>query len=118
VALRLWAYAIEAAGEESVRFNGVSHYAFPEDLSQDSCLLLRIILVDRITNEYHLRKEFGPSFRQRFQPLVQRMLNVGLLLRSPSGALEINPSVVGDVERLLERKSFVLSDLTQDKPTV
>lgn len=117
-ALRRWAYAIEPLGSESVRFNGVPPYVFPEEISQDSGLLLRTVLVDRMTNEYQLRKQFGPAFRERFQPLVQRMLNLGILLRNPSGALEINPALVTDVEVLLERKEFVLSDLTAERPTV
>lgn len=117
-ALRLWAYSVELSGEESVVYSGVPPFAFPEELSQDSGLLLRTILVNRVTNEYYLRKEFGPGFRDRFQPLVQRMLNIGILLRSPTGALEINPALVADVELLLERKGFVLSDLTAKNPTV
>lgn len=117
-ALRQWAYAIEPSGQDSVSFTGVPPYAFPEEISQDSGLLLRAVLVDRVTNEYHLRKQFGPLFRVRFQPLVQRMLNLGILMRNPSGALEINPALVTDVEILLERKDFVLSDLTAESPTV
>lgn len=117
-ALRLWAYAIEKHGEDEVCFAGVPPYAFPEEISQDTGLLLRTVLVDRITNEYHLRKQFGPVFRERFQPLVQRLLNLGILLRKPSGALEINPCIATEIELLLERKGFVLSDLHAENPTV
>lgn len=117
-ALRQWAYAIEMCGEDNVCFSGVPPYAFPEELSQDTGLLLRMVLVDRITSEYHLRKQFGPAFRERFQPLVQRLLNLGILLRNPTGALEINPCLATEVELLLERKGFVLSDLNPESPTV
>lgn len=106
-ALQQWAYAAHLANEESVHFTEVSPFGYPQDLTEDGGLLLRTILVDRITNEYQLRKQFGPVFREKFQPLIQRMLNLGILLRKPTGALEINPALVTDVEALLEQKGFV-----------
>ncbi|MEM6771815.1 MAG: hypothetical protein AAF597_14625, partial [Bacteroidota bacterium] len=106
-ALQQWAYGAHRADEDSVRFTDVSNFGFPQELSEDGGLLLRTILVDRVTNEYQLRKQFGPLFRDIFQPLIQRMLHLGILLRKPTGALEINPALVTDVEALLERKGYV-----------
>lgn len=106
-ALQQWAYGAHLANEESVRFTEVSPFGYPQEMTEDAGLLLRTILVDRVTNEYQLRKQFGPIFRDVFQPLIQRMLNLGILLRKPTGALEINPSLVTDIEVLLEEKGFV-----------
>ena len=108
-ALQQWAYGAHLANEESVRFTQVSPFGFPQELTEDSGLLLRTILVDRVTNEYQLRKQFGPVFRDVFQPLIQRMLNLGILLREPIGTLEINPAIVTDIEAVLARKGFVRS---------
>jgi hypothetical protein len=117
-ALRQWAYAVEVNTDENVRFTEVPAFAFPEELSSDAGVLLRTILIDRTTNEYQLRKQFGPAFTEHFQPLVQRLLNLGLLLRTPSNMLEINPALVADIQIALEANGFVLSDNSPERPTL
>ncbi|MBC6996845.1 hypothetical protein QWY85_04080 [Neolewinella lacunae] len=106
-ALRHWAYAIRFHETYGLTFEPNTSYGLPDELSEDAGILLRMILLDRSTNEFYLRRQFGPAFRDRFQPQVQRFLHLGILLRLPDGTLEINPAIVCDIERALETKHFI-----------
>ncbi len=111
-ALRLWAYAVRLNNEDSIRVEEPDARSLEAVFTKDAGILLRAILVDRTTSEYQLRKQFGPLFREVFQPLVQRYLQLGLLVRRPNGALEITPAIVGDLERELHRQSFIPTKLS------
>ncbi|NJC27067.1 hypothetical protein [Neolewinella antarctica] len=105
--LRQWAYAIRPHDEDSVRVDHLAQNSLDVVLSKDAGILLRAILVDRSTSEYQLRKQFGPLFNDQFQLLIQRYLQLGILVRGPNGMLQILPAVVSDVERELASHGFI-----------
>lgn len=106
-ALRRWAYAVRAHDADGIRLKKGNRLALTAPFSKDAGVLLRAILVERHCSEYQLRKQFGPLFRDRFQPLTQRFLQLGLLVRHPDGNLSINPALASELERELRHQSFL-----------
>ena len=70
-------------------------------------MLLTSLILEKRTNEYHLRKLYGPAFRGKYANLVQRLLSIGLLQRDLDGWLEVNEIAVNQVGLLLERKKML-----------
>jgi hypothetical protein len=102
--LQWWTSAIRTYDEDSVLSR------FSEDFNQpelpglpdpETALLLQEILLQKKTDEYRLRRQFGPAFQDRYAHLVRRLLAVGLLERLPDGALEVRESAVNAVADLL-----------------
>jgi len=61
-------------------------------------------------NEYRLRKILGASFTQKYRPIVQRLLRLGVLERHIDGMLEINESIVNDIAALLDHADYIKSE--------
>lgn len=105
--LNQWANGIFNVDEERVSFKNSINYSFPDFINADNALLLSALMMEKRSNEYRLRKLFGPSFKEKYQHLIQRMISVGILKRHLNGWLEINELVVNDVGRLLEEKHYL-----------
>ncbi len=105
-ALHRWAYNIQKYNEERVIVKKGSGFTLPEFISTNAALILQTIIMERKTNEYQLRKLFGPAFKDTFKVIVHRLLNLGVLKREGSW-LEVNPFLVNDVGELLEQKSII-----------
>ncbi len=116
-AIQQWAYAVKKYNEENVVFNKTTHYKIPEFMSIDSALLLKTIMMDKQTNEYRLRKLFGPAFKSHYKIILQRLFHLGILKRNGNW-LEVNPFIVNDIGRILESKidfSFQENKLSKEK---
>lgn len=111
--LNRWAYMVEYCDEDSVTPNQASRYRLPAFVNTDTGLLLTTIFLERRTNDYHLRKLFGPSYDQRYRSVLQRLLRVGLVTRSNDGWLSIRESVVTDVGRALENNGYLDNTITE-----
>ncbi len=108
--LQRWAYIVQKYDEESVIAKPIFDYQLPEFVSTDSALLLRAIMMERRTNEYQLRKLFGPAFKDVYKVILLRLLNLGLVRRDNLW-LEINPFLLNDVgELLVEKLGFNLNN--------
>ena len=105
--LNRWAFMMEFCDEDSVTPSKDRRYRLPAFVNTDTGLLLTTIFLERRTNDYHLRKLFGPSYDQRYRSVLQRMLRVGLITRSNDGWLYIRESVVTDVGRALENNGYL-----------
>ena len=105
-ALNHWAYSTTASSIDEVKQRNDPFYALPDFLTPDHALLLKTILLERRTNEYRLRKRFGPAFQERYAPLLQRLLSVGLVQRQLDNWLIINEAAVNDVIHLLRNKNY------------
>ena len=79
--------SIEKMDEEKVVFNSKNIPDLPDLLNSDSAILLSTIMIEKRSNEYYLRKLFGPSFKGKYSGILQRLLNVGLLTRHLDGWL-------------------------------
>ena len=67
-------------------------------------------MIERRTNEYRLRKYLGPSFKSIYRPILQRAMNLGVVNRNLNGWLEINPMIVNEVGRLLDKQGYLEFD--------
>ncbi len=107
--LRRWARSMEIVDTTSVRLVRTPNYPLPRFLTANTGVLLADIKQQRYTNEYNLRRRFGPAFDREFRPVLQRLLGLDLLQRHRSGTLAINPVVSNEIARLLERDGYLLA---------
>jgi hypothetical protein len=105
--LNRWAYQMLYCGEERVTPSQQRRHKLPAFLSADTGILLTTIFLERRTNEYHLRRLFGPAFDGRYRNVLQRLLRVGLLVRANDGWLSIHESVVTDLGRALKNNGYL-----------
>ncbi|MEL6835902.1 MAG: hypothetical protein AAFP77_23075 [Bacteroidota bacterium] len=106
-ALSLWAVSIRALDEDNVIQNRSPFYGLPNFLDADQAVLLRTIMLEKRTNEYRLRKRFGPAFNPRYAEALLRLLSVGLLRRHIDGWLEISDVAVNSITRQLRTKQYI-----------
>ncbi len=99
-----WAGATHRVDEERVVNTFSSNYGLPDFLTPESAMILSSVMLQKRTNEYRLRKLFGPAFVDKYRSVVQRLINIGVLQRQLDGWLEINELIVSDLGYLLERK--------------
>lgn len=106
-ALNIWAFSTLAIDEDRVKHELLTLYELPDVMSQESALLLASVLLAKKTNEYRLRKLFGPAFSDKYRGVLQRLISIGLLRRAADDWLEITESAANDVGRLLEKKQYL-----------
>lgn len=105
--LTRWSAATHQSGEDNVIHEYKTDIPLVDFVSSDSALLLAIVMMKKRTNEYGLRKLFGPAFVEKYQGILQRLISVGILKRQLDGWLEVNEVIVNDLGRLLERKKYL-----------
>lgn len=106
-ALNIWAFSTHTIDEDRVMHDLKNLYELPDFINPDNALLLSSIMLAKKTNEYRLRKLFGPSFSEKYRGVLQRLISVGLLGRSGDGWLEITESAANDLGRLLDKKHYL-----------
>lgn len=107
-ALNLWALSTQKVDEDRVIRSAISNYILPDFITPENALLLRTLTIEKRMNEYRLRKQFGPAFKDKYSGILQRLISVGLLIRHVDGWLEINDLVANDIGTLLEQKKYLL----------
>lgn len=105
--LTRWSNSIHPINDEKVTYEPSIGYSIPDFISPDAALILSTIMIEKRTNEYRLRKLFGSPFKEKYKPIVQRLISVGILKRHMDGWLEINELAVNDVGRLLDQKGYL-----------
>jgi hypothetical protein len=101
-ALNYWS-ASTLPGVDNTVINEFSDtYSLPDFITPDSGLVLAYIMLQKRSQEYHLRKYFGPAFPDKYAPVVKRLISVGILERQLDHSLEINKLVVNELGSLLE----------------
>jgi len=106
-ALNRWSCATARGDEEHVRHIGGVNFGLPDFLNPDAAILLSAIMIEKRTNEYRLRRIFGPAFTEKYAPILQRLIGIGLLRRQLDGWLEINEVLVNELGHLLEDKGYL-----------
>lgn len=106
-ALMRWSGTTQRLDEDHVVNKFAARYSLPDFLETDSAMLLASVMLQKRTNEYRLRKLFGPAFSDKYRSALQRLINVSILQRQLDGWLEINELTASDVGYLLERKKFL-----------
>lgn len=100
-ALNQWCANTHRVDEERVSHTPGTGNTLPNFLRPDNRLLLRSLLLEKRTNEYRLRRLFGPAFKERYGGILQRLIHTGLLTRQMDGWLEINEVAVNEVGRMV-----------------
>ncbi len=95
-----WAQDIEMYDEDKVRYT-YQDYTVPHFLTPSNSILIKTILMYGSTNEYNLRRLFGPAFQTEYKPLLQRLINVGVITRNINGKLEVRKTIINDIAALL-----------------
>ena len=106
-ALNLWAISMDAVGNDKVIQNRTNFHSLPNFIEADQALILRTIMLEKRTNEYRLRKRFGPAFNPRYAEALLRLLGVGLIQRHLDGWLEIDEVAVNSITRQLRAKQYI-----------
>lgn len=106
-ALNRWSCATVRIDEEQVQHIGGINFGLPDFLNPDVAILLSAIMIEKRTNEYRLRRIFGPAFTDKYAPILQRLIGIGLLRRQLDGWLEINEVLVNELGHLLEAKDYL-----------
>ena len=106
-ALSHWSYTIHKVDDEEVKYLPIPAYSLPDFLNPDTALVLSTLMMEKRTNEYRLRKLFGPRFKNKYQYIIQRLISVGILTRHINGALEINEVMANQIGELLEKEKFL-----------
>jgi hypothetical protein len=106
-ALRGWARHTRKLDEDRVVHQFNSPYNLPDFLNPENELILTTLMMKKRANEYHLRKLFGPAFKEKYSHLIQQLISIGLLTRQVDGWLEVNELVVNDVGRLLGQRNVL-----------
>lgn len=106
-ALNMWAFSTHAVDEFRVIHDLKNQYELPDFVNPDNALLLTAIILSKKSNEYRLRKLFGPAFSEKYRGVLQRLISIGLLRREADGWLEVTESAANDLGRLLEKKQYL-----------
>jgi len=103
-----WAMHVEWYDAEQVTYRYQRLNYLPVFLNADSGLLLAAIHLEKLTNEYRLRKIFGPAFKERYQSILQRLIRTKVVVRRTDGWLSINELLVNELKERLIEKNFLL----------
>ena len=106
-ALNRWSATTRKVDEELVLNEMGKNFTLPDFVTADFGILLSSIMMNKRTNEYRLRKLFGPAFTDVYRPILQRLISIGLLNRQLDGWLEVNEVLVNDLAKLLESKGYL-----------
>lgn len=106
-ALNQWAFSTKKINEETVTHKSTPNYLLPDFINPDSAVLLAAIMMEKRTNEYRLRKLFGPAFTEKYASILKRLLSVGILSRQLDGWLELDEVAANETGYLLGRKKYL-----------
>ncbi len=105
-ALNYWTTATKKLNENEVIHEAIPGYFLPDFIDPNTGILLTLIMREKKTNEYKLRKLFGPAYNDTYSTILQRLIGLGLINRLPGGMLEVNELVANDIGQALEEKNF------------
>lgn len=103
-ALLQWAHSTYYVDENTVEHRSEAYRTLPSFLTEDSHLILDVLLLHKRANEYRLQKLLGAQpFNERYATVIRRLLNVGVLRRQLDGFIEIETTIVNDLKQLLDQ---------------
>lgn len=106
-ALNLWSSFTRKLDDNKVIHQYRPGFPMPDFINPDNGILLTSVMMEKHTTEYRLRKLFGPAFSDKYSYVLQRLLNVKLLIRRIDGQVEVNEVTANELGRLLERHKFI-----------
>ena len=106
--LHLWTASIHRASETTVQYDFKATYGLPEFLNVDMATVLTSIILQKRTNEYRLRKLFGPAFSETYIGIIKRLLGIGILRKRLDDWIEVNESIANPLADMLVNKKFLM----------
>ena len=106
-ALNIWAHSTRKVNEDSIVNEFERKMGFPDLENPDAYLLLASIILQKRTNEYRLRRLFGPAFQDRYLDILRRLISVGILSRQPDEWLELDELIVNDLGQVMSNKKYL-----------
>ncbi|NNE28336.1 MAG: hypothetical protein HKN16_01780 [Saprospiraceae bacterium] len=103
-----WTMHIQDRGNEKVQFVHEPQFYLPDFIHPDLGIMLATILRKKYTNDYRIRKLFGPSFKEKYASILLRMVRTKILIRKSSGELCINDFIAVDLARMLKAKGYLI----------
>ena len=105
--LHLWTAAIHKINESKVYYDFKATYGLPSFLNTDMATILTSIILQKRTNEYRLRKLFGPAFSSTYIGIIKRLLGTGVLHKRLDDWIEVNEVIANPLAEMLVNKKFL-----------
>ncbi len=115
-ALNRWSALIHSVDEERVSFTYPTEVSLPKFIDADTAIILSTIMLYKRINEYRLRKLFGPKFNEGYRSILQRLLNLRVLIRDPQGQLMVNEILANTIGRYLAEDKYLQFNVPQIQP--
>lgn len=93
-ALQWWTSSVRMNEDDTVFLDFNDKYSLPQNPDADTNLLLGEIIWQKRTDEYRLRRQFGPAFGDHYVHLLRRLLGMGVVRRRAGGGLEVEEAAV------------------------
>ena len=101
--LQSWTYNTFVQNNEKVVFKE-SYLEFVDFFTKSELIILKQALIFKNITEYGLKRVVSNAFDQDYKSAIRRLVNVKILLRDPDGTLFINPVVVNNISRIINKE--------------
>nr|WP_321226987.1 hypothetical protein [uncultured Psychroserpens sp.] len=101
--LQSWTYNTFVQDDEKVVFKE-SYLEFVDFFTKSELIILKQALIFKNITEYGLKRVVSNAFDQDYKSAIRRLVNVKILLRDPNGTLFINPVVVNNISRIINKE--------------
>ncbi len=106
-ALRLWAASSKVIDDDKVHLIDLPRYDLPDFIDDNEAIVLRTVMLYKQTNEYQLNKQFGPAFKGKYNVILQRLIDMGVLHRREDEMLEVREGLINNVAELLDLHGYI-----------
>ncbi len=89
-AFKLWCSTIKFVDNKTIMVKDEPIYQLPDVQGYDSNLVIADIYMQKVTNEYRIRKLYGSSFSSTYKDVLKRLINLGVVKRTQNGNLVLN----------------------------
>lgn len=99
-----WVAMCKEINDDTVQLIKKYEADLPDFLEDDFIPILNLLYSYRCSDEYSMRKTFGPAFGDKYKNVLRRLIALGVVVRNKNTKIEINRLIVNDLERLLINK--------------
>ncbi|MEZ4983723.1 MAG: hypothetical protein R2795_01585 [Saprospiraceae bacterium] len=103
--LNNWAVSVEMTDEQLMRFVPLGRQVMTDFPDAAMALILRILVLEKRTTEYRLRKRFGPAYNPTYSQALLRLMGMKVVERHIDNWLELNETVANEVTHWLVTKN-------------
>jgi hypothetical protein len=103
--LQSWTYNIFVGENEEIMLKESNH-EFLDFFTLQEKIILKQALIFKTISEINLKQVTALAYESNFKSALRRLINTKVLLRETKGDLFINPMVVNDVSRIINKKNI------------